>query len=502
MEIIQHHLNNSSPLPLLSEEMTVTKAKKIELDIQLIDKIIRDDGFPLFVEHIFSQSVDVMKDGKWTGGAFPMDIADWMQKNNKTLRVSAKDHFKSMSFYAHIMWKIYRLYYLERNREINYFSYGEGMASYHLAKIKIAIKSNPYFDGIIDLKAQADSILSYTWDGKKRITVHPRGLLEFKRGIHCNDVYVDDPFQDPENKLVPTKIKKINDTMKTQILDMFQNECHIAGTAQTNHDFFFDDEFVSRFSRRILPAVVDEKNQIALWPEWMNWEELMAKRKERGEKVFNQEYRCSPVYSENAFFEKEKLMAVVSQLNKNFTFEEWEKEIEYRTKAKQTTDWDKVAGWDLGKKGHPAHFTVFEKRKVKDKTVRVQIHDKWFDHVDYTEQLQYIDGAIDAFNIQLVFYDATRGELEMLDETGQLRGEYEGVHFTFQRKNAMATAFDKAVTNKDIELLNSSRSIGQMLIVSNDLQAPVTPEGHGDSFMSTCMTFCDLESEGADIHFV
>lgn len=475
------------------------KAEKTKLTLELIDKIIAEDGFPLFVEHIFSQSLDILKDGKFTGGAFVYDIADWLQKNKKTLRVSARDHFKTMSFYAHIMWKIYRLYYTEKNREINYFSYGESMAAYHLAKIKVAIKCNPYFEGIIDLKAQADSILSYSWDGKKKITVHPRGLMEFKRGIHCHDIYVDDPFQDPENKMVPTKIIRINQTMKTQILDMFQDECHIAGTAQTNHDFFFDDDFVSRFSRRILPAVVDQKNKIPLWPEWMGWEELMSKKRERGEKVFNQEYLCSPVYSENAFVDsKERLYSVVNDKLKNFSITDWEKELERREEKGEDMDTDKVAGWDLGKKGHPAHFTIYEKIGKK----RIQRHDKWFDHVDYTEQLEYIRQHIEAFGAYRVYYDATRGELEMLEETGELGGEFEGVHFTFKGKHKMAGAFDRAITNKEIELINIPRSLNQMLIVTNDLQAPETPEGHGDSFWSTGLSFMDQEDEGVDINFL
>ena len=106
------------------------------------------DDFPYFIEKIFSQSVDVLKDGKWTGGEHPNNIADWLSKNNKTMRVSAKDHFKSMSFYAHIMWKIVRLYVEEKAREIQYFSYKEGMASYHTSKIKTAITCNPFFVGL------------------------------------------------------------------------------------------------------------------------------------------------------------------------------------------------------------------------------------------------------------------------------------------------------------------------------------------------------------------
>jgi hypothetical protein len=279
---------------------------------------------------------------------------------------------------------------------------------------------------------------------------------------------------------------------------MFQEECHIAGTAQTNHDFFFDDAFVSRFSRRILPAVVDEANKIALWPEWMNFDELMSKKRERGEKVFNQEYLCSPVYAEDAFVNsKDRLYSVVNPALKNHTVTSWMQEIERRIAKKEDTDFDRVAGWDLGKKGHPAHFVVFERRGKK----RIQIHDRWFEHIDYTDQLKYIREFVEAMGIYRVFYDATRGELEMLEETGELGGEFEGIHFTFKGKHKMAGAFDRSITNKEIELLNIPRSLNQILNVNNELQAPTTPEGHGDSFWSIALTHMDQEDEGTDIHF-
>lgn len=469
-------------------QMELALETKRKLDI--LRRATKPDGFPVFLEHIFSQSLDIFKNQHFTGGAFPNEIAIWLNSEKRTLRVSAKDHFKSMSFYAHIMWKILMLRFNKVNREIQYFSYKESMAAYHTAKIKTAISCNPYFEDIIDLKGQAESVLSYSWDGRKKLTVTPRGLLEFKRGIHCHDVYVDDPFQDPESKLVPTKITKINTVMKTQILDMYQNECHIAGTAQTNHDFFFDKDFTSRFSVKILPAMVDRVRRIALWPEWMNFTELEAKEKERGQKVFNQEYLCSPVYSENAYIEKEKLYSVVKPDNRNYTFDEWRK--------KDRGDYDRIGGWDLGKKNHPAHFVVYEKRNGK----RIQIHDKWFDHVDYKDQMAYIMEAIECFGMYKVFYDCTRGELEMMEENGTLAGEFEGVHFTFKGKHAMAAAFDQAIGAKEIELLDIPRSLNQILIVNNDLQAPTTPEGHGDSFWSNSMSFRDIVDEGVDISVV
>lgn len=456
--------------------------------------------FSFFVTNIFSESKDILKHGEWTGGDFIDDIAGWLQLNKKTARVSAKDHFKSTSFYAHIMWKILKLYMTKRSREIQYFSYKESMSAYHLGKIKQAVECNPWFNGILDLKKEADGIISYSWDGVHKLTVNPKGLLEFKRGIHCPDVYVDDPLQDPENKMIPTKITRINDIIKNQIMDMAQEELHIVGTAQTNHDFFFDKELMFRFSVRILPAIVDEANKIVLWEEWMDWDELMAKKRERGEKIFRQEYLVEPVYSANAYFPKEKLMKCVNASLKNYTIDEWDKEVERRIENDKTEllETDKVGGWDLGKRQHPAYFTWFEKIKGK----RIQRMLKWFDGVDYTEQLEYISEVVERCGLYTVFYDSTRGELEMLEEKGELPAEFQGVHFTFKAKNAMATAWDKDITNGNIELINDKRSLDQILIVNNELQAPETPEGHGDSFWGVGLTYRDMETEGANITVV
>ena len=89
-----------------------------------------------------------------------------------------------------------------------YFSYNYTMAAYHTEKIKLAIVNNPFYSDLKDHKKAAESVLKFSWDGKTFITLDPRGLLEFKRGIHCPLIYVDDPFQDPANKLLLTNIKE------------------------------------------------------------------------------------------------------------------------------------------------------------------------------------------------------------------------------------------------------------------------------------------------------
>jgi hypothetical protein len=121
---------------------------------------------------------------------------------------------------------------------------------------------------------------------------------------------VDDPFQDPENKLEPTTILKINDVFKKQVLDMPKvgGELHVVGTTQTPQNFFFDQTVMRRFSVSVEPAIVSEAERIARWPEHMDFDKLM----ERGPKVFSQEYLCSPVYTEDAWLEEAELKACVA----------------------------------------------------------------------------------------------------------------------------------------------------------------------------------------------
>lgn len=463
----------------------------------IINKAI--NHYPTFVKEIFSKSVDVFKANKWVGGHFVDDISDWYGNNKLTVRVSARDHMKSMSFYAHIMWKIFRMYHLQRGREIQYFSYKQSMASYHIAKIKEAMACNPYFVGLRDLTLNAKGVIRCTWLDKKtyeqkriQLTVTPRGLLEFKRGIHSQDIYIDDPFQDPENMLEPTKVIKINDVMKKQILDMFQEELHIAGTAQTDQDFYFDKDFTHRFAVRIDPAEKDPIKKLPLWPEWLTWEELMSKKKERGERVYNQEYLCKPVYAENAFIKMDRLLTVVNPNLKNYNVNEWQKDNPNKNMNNM------IGGWDLGKKNHPAHFTIFE--CVGD--VWVQRLERWFDNEDYLDQLAFIDNAIEVYGLDKVYFDSTRGELDVMIESGELAGEYVPIHFTLKIKTAMATMFDKMITNNKIQLLQADRMLNQICIVNSDLKAPSTKQGHADSFWSICLTMNFIINETLDIYVV
>lgn len=471
--------------------------------MELLDAARACEDFGYFVREVFAMSFPA-----FIRGAFIDELCDWMNEHEDFMRVSAKDHFKSTSLYADFMWRLFK--HAHENKEYHYFSYQEMMAAYHISKIKRLIFNNPWFTGCKDLKPTAESVIAYSWDYNghdhkyTQITLEPHGLLAFKRGIHCDGVYVDDPFQDPDNAMILTKIEKINKIVKTQILDMPKRGgfCKIVGTPQTTADFFFDKEMAKKFAVLIQPAEKDPVNKISLWPEHMTWDDLQQRKAIRGAKIYNQEYLCHPVYSENSFFMELEINSVVNPDLPNRSIFDNIKGPEY---------FDTIGGWDLGKKRHPAHFTVFQVRVVNGVKKAIQIHQVFFDGWDYAgnddeqfnpekpTQISYIKQAIRAFRIDKVFADNTRGELTTLEERKELPSEIVLVTFTSKDKYSMATEFEKAVNQKYIELQNDQRMIRQILQVTNDLQAVETHEGHGDSFWSIGLCFKGIKLSVASL---
>lgn len=430
--------------------------------------------FGYFIKNIFAESLD-----NFVEGDHITETASFLNRNAKTARISAKDHFKSTSLYAHFMWELLKS--ARRDLEAHYFSYQEAMAAHHIEKIKTLITRNRFYRDCIDIKKSAESVIKYTWDGRHFITLQPHGLLAFKRGIHCDTVYVDDPFQDPENKLNPVIVNKINRIFVSQIMDMPKKggQLHVVGTPQTTQDFFFDKNVMSRFKVLVLPAILQEEVRdengsvvrpgIACWPEWMDYRELVQRRLERGERLFNQEYMCSPVYSENAFFSRQRLMSVVDSSLQNI--------------RRLSTENDVVLGWDLGKKNHPSSISVFE----IEKNMMVQRCQMFLDRMDYREQLEIVNQMMIDFRVSYGFFDNTNGILETELEKRNIHARLRPVIFTRKEKTDMATQFDIRVSNKKIKLLNNQRMINLILAVDNDLQALETPEGHGDAFWSIAL---------------
>ena len=449
---------------------SIDRDERVEAVIEKARRLSRKYGLPWFIKHIFSKSFDK---GTFIHGNYIDEVAKRMSNDAWTMDISARDHFKSTRLYAEIMYDIFTT---DKDIECHYLSYQQGMSAYHLSKLKKMIEANPFFKGFIDLSPTALSAINY-FNGQATYHAMPEGLLSFKRGIHAERIYIDDPLKDPENKLAPTVIYKINNIIKTEMFAMVKKGgiCRVVGTPQTNNDFFFDEQLQRKFSVAIRPAIVDEAKKIVIFPEWKSYEELCEIRDTIGDKAFNQEYMTKPSYSESSYIERKDLQAVVDA------------SLAQATKYEGNND--VVAGFDIGKKAHPAHLAIYERWTDKEdgKYHYRQLVSKWFDGVEYKEQLDYLLWAIDNYRIDVLRYDNTRGEFEGFEEQGLLHRCMKPVQFNVKTNNAMAVSLNTIIREQRCTMIDDVRQIDQLLQVNNDLQAIESPQGHGDSFWSNAL---------------
>ena len=443
---------------------------RFEAVIEKAKRLSRKNGLPWFIKHVFSHSFER---GTFVFGNYIDEVAKRMSDNKWTMDISARDHFKSTRLYAEIMFDIFTT---EHDLECHYFSYQQGMSAYHLSKLKKMIQANPFFKGMIDLSPMAQSAINYD-NGLATYKALPEGLLAFKRGIHAERIYIDDPLKDPENKLAPTAIYKINNVIKTEMFAMVKKGgiFRVVGTPQTNNDFFFDKQLQTKFSVSIKPAIVDEAKHIVIFPEWKSYEELCEIRETIGDKAFNQEYMTKPSYSENSYIDRKDLQKVV--------------DTSLAQAVKYDGGNDVVAGFDIGKKAHPAHLAIYERWTDKDdgKYRYRQLLSKWFDHIEYKDQLDFLLHAIEAYQIDVLRYDNTRGEFEGFAEQGLLHRCMKPVSFNVKTNNAMAASFSTVVIEGRCSIIDDVRQVDQILQVNNELQAIESPQGHGDSFWSNAL---------------
>lgn len=401
-----------------------------------------------------------------------IDIAIRFEDYKRTSTVAPRYHLKSTIIYGYIAWKLYRMEHIWN--EWIYMSYTQDLGAYHTKRLKRYIEALPQFFGKHKNLTDSESILYYEKDGR-HFYCEPVGILTFQRGKHPTGMVLDDILKDPQVKLDISQLEKITKTFFEEIEQMPKEELHLVGTPQDQEDLFAKLETLSGYNCKRYDAIVDETKHLTLWninPDF-NWEGLEARRKRIGDKAFMKEFRCMPVRGAEGFISLPQFNSIVNKRLKNY-------ELLRPPKLKNRNC---VGGFDIGKKTHPSHLCVL----AEHKNSLVQLHSKFMDGWNYTDQIAYLKQAIEVFKIDALLYDDTRAEFETSNEQGDLPAEMKGVAFTSKSKFGMATELDKVVTNKTIQLLNDERQKRQILTVDCDLQAPETDEGHGDSFFSLCL---------------
>ena len=435
------------------------------------------ESFPYFIKHIFPCS---FKKNQFVICTHTWKWADRIQSNQLSATLSARKHLKSTCMYAFIMWKIFRLEKDEKVRWL-YMSYNQKMSVYHTENIKNYVQSNQHFNGIID-QTTGNSTLDYSWGNNSRFQCVPSGILTFNRGWHGEGLICDDILQDPTSELNFTVIDKINRIFMEQVMSLPKEggELQLVGTAQHTQDLFFKLKNNKSWNWAEYKAILNEADKTILWPELFTCKRLGQNRRDIGEKAFNREYQCSPVWSEDAYFNRGKLMIIVNAVERKEPGGQW--------KAGEF-----IAGLDIGKKAHPSHFVIFQRRNG----IYTQFFQVFMDRWDYTKQVSYIQGLIDFYVIDEVRYDNTRGELEPFVEQNLINPRiWRPVIFGTKSKFQMASNFSKNVNNETVHLLNNQRMIDSILSVNNDLQAPETEIGHGDAFWSIAMALYEPPQGG------
>jgi hypothetical protein len=435
------------------------------------DNKLEVGSFDDFVQNIFAKSFPNYSYNTWHVKLISQFLDEVLATESKYAMLALpRYHLKSTICGAALA--IYR--FITSFGDSLYISYKEELATMHLGNVKQIILNNPvlapHFE---DMKKQSDTMIDFKIDGKKRVRMFSSGIFSMKRGLHTDGcVIVDDILGTVDNPMILTDLEKSEKMFNQEVMNIPNRGCPLIvfGTAMDYSDLLFKLKDNPQFMHKWLPAIQPVPDHEVLWEERYPKEVLESKKAAIGWKAFSSEFLLQPVLSGEAFFSRQELDKVIDKSLVNQSM--------YRVFDKQ--DRHVVAGVDIGKRKNPTHVAVF----VDDNNENlINIHQAFWDNLDYIEQIERIKTMIANFGIDKMYIDATRGEVED-------RGlPHEAVMIKFSGKGqrnqaSYATDFAKIVEKGKIRLLDDDRFIAQITCVTNNLQAPVTAYGHGDAFWS------------------
>jgi len=405
----------------------------------------------------------------WHVGVICDDVDRAIAEGKGYVAVLPRGHLKSTILgYAFCVWRILNS---SQDTSILYLSYSDGMSRYHISEMNRHIRRNSQLmEWMTDRSPNADYSFRYIINGFRAEVMHG-GLFSFKRGMHLNGALIcDDLMRDPENPLNISSLTKIEEWFYTETLYIPNRGVPVIvlGTPMLPGDLLFKLQGDERFISRVLPALDPIPGRRVLMPELYSEAELLHQKHIRP-KSFASEMMLTPYLSTESYLNDEDVGKCENDKLES---------LDPYTKHEIEADFV-FAGFDVGKKRHPSHLAIF---KVKDKVI-TQLHQSFLDNWDYTDQITHLNLVAENFDLDRAYVDNTRGELE---ERG-LKTIWNPLTFTLKQKRKMAQVFEEYVNSGRLQLIADERQRSQITCVNNDLKAPETPLGHGDSFFSIAM---------------
>ena len=483
--------------------------KKIDIDkvsyqdglTQLSNKLINSSGndktfedYDLKLDNFFEFVRDVWSQGYSNPEHFSLwhvkllceELQTTIENDKHYVAIIPRGHYKS-TVLGHA-FSIWRLLKLNKETKLVYLSYSEEMAEYHLSEIKKYIRNNPILSNVlIDRYPNSDFAFRYYY-GINRLEIIPAGVFSFKRGTHVDGgLIADDLLRDPDNPLVHTQLAKVEETFFREAMYIPNPGVPIVvmGTPMAPNDLLSKLQDDERFNNRVLPVFNPVPNVKVLAPEIRDEKWLLRESKERPNS-FATEFMLTPFLSSISYLNDAEIKEIENESLPSF---------DIYIQHYDTIDSDyTVAGLDIGKKRSPSHLVIFRSKEVEFKII--QINSTFLDGWDYTKQAEFINEVTRNFEIDRGYFDNTRAELEdrSLDTS-----VWTPIIFSPRIKKRMAQIFERFVKNKYLELLMDLRQRSQITCVDNDLNAPVTPLGHGDSFWAIAMAavaYNDMHTKG------
>jgi len=463
------------PYPRKNKQKQYVSYKDVltSLSSRLLDENqIEIGSFFEFVRDVWSQGYDHPDHfDTWLPKIMCGDIHQVLQEGKNYAGIYPRGHYKSTILgHAFCVWKALKC---DKDSLGLYLSFSDEMAAYHMGEIKKSVRRNPILSKImVDKAPRAEYSLRYNINGINTEIVHG-GLFSFRRGFHTNQyVICDDVLRDPDNPLNMNQMEKITDwfMQSTMYIPNKGAPVIVLGTPMLPGDLLDRLKDDDRFLYRALPVFDPTPDMRILAPEIRD-EVWLLQQQKMNPKSFASEFMLTPYLSTDAFFTDEELRKVedssLQPLNPH--------------RAHSLTSSFTVAGFDIGKKRHPSHISIFITEPQTGNLI--QVYQEFLDGWDYASQVKYLNDLVDNFDIDVGYVDNTRGEVE---ERG-LSTIWKPLHFSAKQKNQMASVFEQYVSTGKIKLIRNERQHSQIISVDNNLNAPDTPMGHGDAFFSNAL---------------
>ena len=441
------------------------------------------NNFAFHFKEIFSAGIKAVE-GKFIYESIFEEWCDFIQANDWTDSVGPRRHGKTTcQCLGYLAWRLWQIQAMEKpNYEIMLMSVKGELAAQQIRNLNRYIEYNPFYKEF-EPTFKSDSYAEYKYRDKT-LMVYPEGIGSATRSLHPDEVYITDPHTDPDRKdatLDPVEIVKTTQIFKRSIVHIPKDggKLHVESTRISKHDIHGYCQSSALFKCRTWKAIINDAQKIILCPNMWTWDRLNALRND-SPADFEQEFQAVPLRSVMGYVNAEDLDAVIVPDSVNIDFEQ----------NHEFTRTEVRGGYDLGKKAHPSHVSVF---KYSGNGKKEQIVSFWMDRMDYTDQLPIVEKMIDNLHIDSLPYDDTRGELTMLHEQGRLPPAMEPVIFNAKIKQSMARCLGSAIRKREILLLDDVRQTSQILNCDGDLKSESTSDGHGDSFWSNALALQSFE---------